>query len=168
MTGKASWSQSKWHKGTGYLSRFSLSPLVSRFHFLSFHFGNISLYLILLLFYSSLSSLGLRKKKKKRWSIQCLSELLFHIFLSEGTNHQRQCVESCSHTQICFIFRCLLCSENGCLAYWCLHFLHFLMGALCIEVNGFSFIFHFPLMGFTLFLKVFCFCFFGFTAYQIL
>ena len=83
------------------------------------------------------------------------------FFLSEETNHQRQCVELCSHTQYCFIFRCLLCSESGCLASWCLHFLHFLMVALCIEVCGFSFIFHFPLMGFTLFLKVFCFFLFG-------
>lgn len=83
MTGKASWSQSKWHKGTGYLSRFSLSPLVSRFHFISFHFGNISLYLILLLFYCSLSSLGLRKKKKKRCEVFSAYLNFYFIFFCQ-------------------------------------------------------------------------------------
>ena len=102
--------------------------------------------------------MGLRKKTLK---FSVLLWTFISFFLSEETNHQRQCVELCSHTQYCFIFRCLLCSESGCLASWCLHFLHFLMVALCIEVCGFSFIFHFPLMGFTLFLKVFCFFLFG-------
>ena len=157
MTGKASWSQSKCHKGTGYLSRFSLSPLVSRFHFISFHkhysLSHSSSFLIFSFF------IGFEKKKTLKFSVLLWTFISF--FLSEETNHERQCVELCSHTQYCFIFRCLLCSESGCLASWCLHFLHFLMVALCIEVCGFSFIFHFPLMGFTLFLKVFCFFLFG-------
>ena len=146
MTGKASWSQSKCHKGTGYLSRFSLSPLVSRFHFISFHkhysLSHSSSFLIFSFF------IGFEKKNTE---VFCAS-LNFHFifFVRRDQSRKTMCGIVQPHTILlhfqvpsllwkwlsCFLALAFPSLSNGCSVHWGMWVLFY----FSLSFNGFHFI----------------------------